>query len=150
MQQNVVGKRGEVLTSIGQSPKRHTNRRFWLKQRAGCSYPEILQKEKSGKKKQENSAAAMFPYRRACVVCSASTSNADLHEGGKEDLPIEPRDTREYSLLLTQHELRFGYEMSLRKTHVLKAWSPMQCSEVWFWASDWITCSLTSLVGLWH
>lgn len=40
--------------------------------------------------------------------------------------------------------------MSLRKTHVLKAWSPTQCSEVWFWASDWITCSLTSLVGLRH
>jgi hypothetical protein len=29
------------------------------------------------------------------------------------------------------------------KVHVLKAWSPMQCSEVGFWESDWILRTLT-------
>jgi hypothetical protein len=35
--------------------------------------------------------------------------------------------------------LWFGYKVSPQKTHVLKAWSPVHCSEVGLLVSDWIS-----------
>lgn len=59
MQQNVVGQRGEVLTSTGQSPKRHTNRRFQKTKRRLLITRNSPKRQRSGRN-QENSAA-MFP-----------------------------------------------------------------------------------------